>query len=337
MKNTWGRYCLCFVLLAALLTALFIWNINAGSVSFTPGEVLAALLGPPDTGIIWGIRLPRVLAAAILGGALSVAGFLLQTFFANPIAGPFVLGISSGAKLTVSLVMVFLLSRGVHISSMALIFGAFLGSMLSMGFILLLSRRVKRMSMLVVSGVMIGYICSAITDFVVTFADDSNIVNLHNWSLGSFSGTSWDNVGLMAWVVGATLLLTFLLSKPIGAYQMGEVYAQNMGVNIKRFRLELILLSSLLSATVTAFAGPISFVGIAVPHLVKGLLRTAKPLLMIPACFLGGAAFCLFCDLIARTAFAPRDMSISSVTAVFGAPVVLYLMASKRSRGEEGV
>ena len=287
-------------------------------------------------GIIWTIRLPRVLAAAILGGALSVSGFLLQTFFANPIAGPFVLGISSGAKLVVSLVMVGLLSRGIVISSMGMIGAAFAGSMISMGFILLLSRRVRVMSMLVVSGVMIGYICSAVTDFVVTFADDSNIVNLHNWSLGSFSGTSWDNVALMAWVVGVAFLLTFLLSKPIGAYQMGEVYAQNMGVNIKRFRVELILLSSLLSATVTAFAGPISFVGIAVPHLVKGLFRTAKPIVIIPGCFLGGAAFCLFCDLIARTAFAPRDMSISSVTAIFGAPVVLYIMASRRSERGAG-
>ena len=330
MRKLWIRYVACFILLAVLLLVLLVWNICAGSVDFTAEELLAALANPLDAGIIWGIRLPRVLAAAILGGALSVSGFLLQTFFANPIAGPFVLGISSGAKLTVSLCMVLLLSRGVVISSMALILAAFAGSMLSMGFILLLSRRVRQMSMLVVSGVMIGYICSAVTDFVVTFADDSNIVNLHNWSLGSFSGTSWENVGLMALVVGAGLALSFLLSKPIGAYQMGEVYAQNMGVNIRRFRVELILLSSILSACVTAFAGPISFVGIAVPHLVKGLFRTARPVLIIPACFLGGAAFCLGCDLIARTAFAPRDMSISSVTAVFGAPVVLCLMASRR-------
>ena len=330
MKNVSVRYILCFAFLTALTLVLLVWNINAGSVDFSPGEVLSVLLAGPKEGIVWGIRLPRVLAAAILGGALSVSGFLLQTFFANPIAGPFVLGISSGAKLTVSLCMVLLLSRGVVISSMALILAAFAGSMLSMGFILLLSRRVRQMSMLVVSGVMIGYICSAVTDFVVTFADDSNIVNLHNWSLGSFSGTSWENVGLMALVVGAGLALSFLLSKPIGAYQMGEVYAQNMGVNIRRFRVELILLSSILSACVTAFAGPISFVGIAVPHLVKGLFRTARPVLIIPACFLGGAAFCLGCDLIARTAFAPRDMSISSVTAVFGAPVVLCRMASRR-------
>ena len=331
MKNVSVRYVLCFAFLTALTLVLLIWNINAGSVDFSPGEVLSVLLAGPKEGIVWGIRLPRVLAAAILGGALSVSGFLLQTFFANPIAGPFVLGISSGAKLTVSLAMVFLLSRGVVIGSMALILGAFIGSMASMGFILLLSRRVKQMSMLVVSGVMIGYICSAVTDFVVTFADDSNIVNLHNWSMGSFSGTSWDSVGVMSWVVFLSLGLAFLLSKPIGAYQMGEVYAQNMGVNVKRFRVELILLSSVLSACVTAFAGPVSFVGIAVPHLIKSLFRTAKPIVMIPACFLGGAVFCLGCDLIARTVFAPTELNISSVTAVFGAPVVIYLMASRKS------
>ncbi len=331
MRKVWIRYCACFGLLAALLIVLLVWNVCAGSVDFTAAEVLAALASPMAPGIIWGIRLPRVLAAAILGGALSVSGFLLQTFFANPIAGPFVLGISSGAKLTVSLVMIFLLSRGGTAGSMALIAGAFAGSMLSMGFILLLSRRVKQMSMLVVGGVMIGHICSAVTDFLVTFADDSNIVNLHNWSMGSFSGTSWDSVGVMSWVVFLSLGLAFLLSKPIGAYQMGEVYARNMGVNVKRFRVELILLSSVLSACVTAFAGPVSFVGIAVPHLIKSLFRTAKPIVMIPACFLGGAVFCLGCDLIARTVFAPTELNISSVTAVFGAPVVIYLMASRKS------
>ena len=283
----------------------------------------------PDQAIIWRLRAPRMLAAAILGGGLSLSGFLLQTFFANPIAGPFVLGISSGAKLAVSLIMIFLLSRGLASTSAALIGAAFLGAMLSMGFILLISRRVRRMSLLVVCGVMIGYICSAITDFVVTFAEDSNIVNLHNWSMGSFSGIYWDSVGVIALVTGTALVLAFLLSKPIGAYQLGEVYARSMGVNVRRFRVELILLSSLLSACVTAFAGPVSFVGIAVPHLMKRLFGTAKPILMIPACFLGGGAFCLFCDLIARTAFAPREMSISSVTALLGAPVVITMLARR--------
>ena len=143
---------------------------------------------------------------------------------------------------------------------------------------------------------------------------------------------SWGNVKVMATVVLLTMVIVFFMSKPIGAYQLGEVYAQNMGVNIKLFRIGLILLSSILSACVTAFAGPISFVGIAVPHIVKSLLKTARPLLVIPACFLGGAVFCLFCDLIARTVFAPTELSISSVTAVFGAPVVIYIMIRRQKR-----
>ena len=143
---------------------------------------------------------------------------------------------------------------------------------------------------------------------------------------------SWGNVKVMAIVVLLTMVIVFFMSKPIGAYQLGEVYAQNMGVTIKLFRIGLILLSSILSACVTAFAGPISFVGIAVPHIVKSLLKTARPLLVIPACFLGGAVFCLFCDLIARTVFAPTELSISSVTAVFGAPVVIYIMIRRQKR-----
>ena len=330
------RYGISFVILAVLLIFLFIWNVNSGSIHLSVKEILNIIFrhqgDETSYNIVWEIRLPRILAVIILGGALSVSGFLLQTFFNNPIAGPFVLGISSGAKLIVALLMIFFLSRSVSIGSGAMILAAFAGSMISMGFVLLVAKKVHNMSMLVISGVMIGYICSAITDFVVTFADDSNIVNLHNWSLGSFSGLSWENVAVMAVVVGVALILTFLLSKPIGAYQMGEVYAQNMGVNIRAFRVVLILLSSVLSACVTAFAGPISFVGIAVPHLVKSLFRTAKPIVIIPACFLGGAVFCLFCDLIARTVFAPTELSISSVTAVFGAPVVIYMMVSRRTK-----
>ena len=333
-KKAQIRYTVSFLILAVLLLLLFIWNINAGSVHLSVKDIFDIIV--KKTGeqtaynIVWQIRLPRILAAILLGGALSVSGFLLQTFFGNPIAGPFVLGISSGAKLVVSLVMIFLLSKGIASSSAVMILAAFAGSMISMGFILLVSRKVKRMSMLVICGVMIGYICSAITDFVVTFADDSNIVNLHNWSMGSFSGTSWGNVQVCTVVVLISLLLAFLMSKPISAYQLGENYAQNMGVNIKAFRVSLILLSSILSATVTAFAGPISFVGIAVPHLIKSLMKTAKPILVIPGCFLGGAVFCLFCDLIARTVFAPTELSISSVTAVFGAPIVIYMMVRKQ-------
>jgi len=330
------RYVISFVVLGALLAVLFVWNVNAGSVRMSMGEIGRVLFGGNSESmngrIIWNIRLPRILAAVILGGALSVSGFLLQTFFGNPIAGPFVLGISSGAKLVVSLVMIGMIGRGMAVGSGMMILAAFIGAMISMGFILLISRRVQRMSMLIIGGVMIGYICSAVTDFVVTFADDSNIVNLRNWSLGSFSGMSWENVGVMAVVTTVTVMITFFMSKPIGAYQLGEVYAQNMGVNIRLFRFALIVLSSILSACVTAFAGPISFVGIAVPHIAKSMLKSTKPILLIPACFLGGAVFCLFCDLIARTVFAPTELSISSVTAVFAAPIVIYMMIKRRGQ-----
>lgn len=335
-KKLHFRYWLSFIILLILLGVLIFWNINSGSIPISLQDVFRILFLKDGTetayNIIWEIRLPRILAAVILGGALSVSGFLLQTFFGNPIAGPFVLGISSGAKLIVALTMIFLLGKSMVATSGVMIIAAFAGSMISMGFVLLIAKKVNQMSMLVISGIMIGYICSAVTDFVVTFADDSNIVNLHNWSLGSFSGTTWENVSTMTVVVMTALVITFLMSKPIGAYQLGEGYAQNMGVNIKAFRIALILLSSILSACVTAFAGPISFVGIAVPHLVKSLLKTSKPILVIPACFLGGAVFCLFCDLIARTVFAPTELSISSVTAVFGAPVVIYIMIHRKKR-----
>ena len=323
-----------FLLLVVALVLLFFWNIYSGSVSVEPKDVLRLLFQGPDEStqarILWDIRFPRVLAAMLLGGALSISGFLLQTFFANPIAGPFVLGISSGAKLVVALVMILFLGKGLFMGSAAMILAAFAGSMISMGFVLVIARRVRQMSVLVVCGVMISYICSAITDFVVTFADDSNIVNLHNWSMGSFSGTTWDQVRVMTAVVIPVFVLSFCMAKPISAYQLGEEYARSLGVNVKRFRAELILLSSILSACVTAFAGPVSFVGIAVPQLVKRLFGTAKPIVVIPGCFLGGAVFCLFSDLIARTMFAPTELSISSVTAVFGAPVVIWMMIRRK-------
>ena len=334
MKNRIMRCQLGFLLLGFLLAVLAAASFRVGSVSLSLQDIQAILSGTDREStayhILWDIRLPRLLAAALLGGALSVSGFLLQTFFANPIAGPFVLGISSGAKLVVALVMILFLGKGLFMGSATMIMAAFAGSMLSMGFVLVIAKRIRQMSVLVVCGVMISYICSAVTDFVVTFADDANIVNLHNWSMGSFSGMTWDQVRVITVVVLPVFVLAFCMAKPISAYQLGEEYARSLGVNVKRFRAELILLSSVLSACVTAFAGPVSFVGIAVPQLVKRLFGTAKPIVVIPGCFLGGAVFCLFSDLIARTLFAPTELSISSVTAVFGAPVVIWIMIRRK-------
>ena len=313
------RCAVCYAALVILTLLLGIAGICFGSVSISAQDIAVAVFGGEKStasDIILISRLPRVIAAVVLGGALAVSGYLLQTFFANPIAGPFVLGISSGAKLVVALTMIVFLGNGVMLDSA--------------GLIIPVSGRAQKNYMLIVCGIMIGYICSAITEFVVTFADDSNIVNLHNWSMGSFSGIGMDQAAVMSAVVFAAMIPTFLLSKQIGAYQLGEAYARNSGVNIRWFRLAVILLSSLLSACVTAFAGPVSFVGIAVPHIVKRMLGTAKPRAVTPASFLGGACFCLLCDLIARTVFAPTELSIGSVTAVLGAPVVIVIMMSRK-------
>lgn len=322
------RYMAAFILLGVGVLVFLILNCCIGSVKIPMADIISAVKGNEieNSRILWDIRLPRAFAAMILGGALALAGYLLQSFFHNPIAGPFVLGISSGAKMVVAIVMVFLMGQAVRVSSAVLIIAAFIGAMISMGFVLLMSKRVNNMSMLVVSGVMIGYICSAITEFIVTFANDADIVNLHNWSRGSFSGMTWNQVAVMAVVIAVTSIAVFMLAKPLSAYELGEAYARNMGVNVRLLRVMLVILSSLLSACIVAFAGPISFVGIAAPHLVKSLLKTTKPILMIPACFLGGSLFCMFCDLLARILLAPTELSISTVTAVFGAPVVLWVM-----------
>jgi len=325
-----------FLLLIMLLLLSLIWSVCSGSVSVPIMEFLQELREPKLRGmawtIIWGIRLPRALAALILGGALALSGYLLQTFFHNPIAGPFVLGISSGSKLLVALVMVGFLEWNITINSGMLVAAAFAGALLSMLFVLLVARKMEQMAMLIVGGVMIGYICSAITDFVVTFASDADIVNLHNWSRGSFSGMTWENVAVMAGVTFVSAAAVFLLSKPIGAYQMGETYAKSMGVNVAHLRFFMVILSSILSGCVAAFAGPVSFVGIAVPHLIRWLFADTRPLVLIPGCFLGGSVFCLFSDWLARTVFAPTELSISTVTAVFGAPVVIFVMMRKHRK-----
>lgn len=321
--------------LVAALVILFTASLGIGSVKIPATHVWRALTGTSadmdEASIILRIRLPRAVMAMLLGGALALSGFLLQTYFGNPIAGPFILGISSGSKLTVALLMVSVMNAGRVLSSFGMILAAFSGAMAVTFFILLIAHRVSGMASLLVAGIMVGYICSALTDFVVTFADDSDIVNLHNWSQGSFSGANMTQVLPAALTVAVCFALAFLGAKPIGALMLGENYAASMGVNVRTFRVLLILVSSVLSAAVAAFAGPISFVGVAVPYLIQTMMRTSRPQIVIPVTFLGGALFCLGADLIARTVFAPTELNISTVTAIFGAPVVIFMMVNGRS------
>lgn len=349
------RFSFIMLLLSSMLVLALAMNVSTGSVSIAlqdvsrmiwngirgciadilapgrqAGELNSVINGSTESQILFRIRIPRMLLAAVLGGALSVSGYLLQVFFRNPIAGPFVLGISSGAKMTVGITLIFLGPYIGSASSLTLILAAFLGSLLITFVVLLFSQKVQSMSMLLVIGIMVGYICGAVTDFCITFADEHDVANLTNWSMGTFSGASWDNVRTAMLMCIPGVLAALLLSKPISAYALGEGYAKSMGIRIKPFRIMLIMLSSLLSACVTALAGPISFVGIAVPHITRTLLKSSKPVFVIPAAFLCGAVFCVFCDLIARTVFAPTELAIGTVTSVFGAPVVIYMMVKRR-------
>ena len=326
-----------FLLLGLLCGIAAAASLYAGRTDFPFGRILRILFfhdgSVQECNIIFKIRLPRMLMALLLGGALSLSGFLLQTYFQNPIAGPFVLGISSGAKMAVAFALIVLAQyRLAAARPWLLVVAAFIGALFSTSLVLLVSGRVHLNSSLLVVGIMIGYITSSVTDFLITFANDADIVNLHSWSAGSFSGMSMDDVSLCCTLILPAVVLTFLLAKPIGAYRLGEQYAQSMGVDVRLFRPLLILLSSLFSSCVTAFAGPVTFVGIAVPFLVKQCLGTAEPLLLIPACFLGGAAFCSFCDLVARLLLAPLELNLSTVTSFFGAPVVIFMLVRRHAR-----
>ena len=331
------RRCMVFLSFVLLLVTAALWNIRSGSVSIPLKETLSILArkGDPDStayNVIWKIRLPRILLSAILGGALSLSGFLIQTFFRNPVAGPFVLGISSGAKMFLAIATIAVSGLFSNMPVSATVAASFAGSVLSMLIVILFTGKVRSMSSLLVIGMMISYICSAVTDLLINFANDSDIVNLTHWSMGSFSAASWQSVRISALIIIPAFFVVLFFSKQMEAYSLGEGYASSLGVDIGRLRVLLVLLTGVLSASVAAFAGPISFVGIAVPHICRMLLKTEKPILMIPASFLCGAVFCMLCDLAARMLFSPTELSISTVTSAVGAPVVIWLMLTRRNR-----
>lgn len=332
------RTIISFIILIAMLLFAIGLNLGKGSVELNLKDIKDVIIGNRgftklEYNVLFKIRLPRILSAILFGGALSISGYLLQTFFKNPIVGPFVLGISSGARLFVGF---FILTTAtmpfLNSSSLGMFLVSFAGSMLAMILVLIFARSAESVSTLIVIGIMVGYIASAGTNFMITFASENNIANLQNWSLGSFSGVTWDMLKVSSWIIIPATILVFFLSKPLEGYLLGENYAKSMGINIKAFRVILVILSSILSACVTAFAGPISFVGIAVPHLTRLSTKTSNPKILTPAIFLLGASFTLLADYFARTLFAPTELNISTVTSFIGAPLVIWLMSNRGKR-----
>lgn len=328
-----------FLLMFLLILSFFAFAfcVGFGSVKISLKEVIQIIFNrelsnSTNKDIIMDIRLSRAIATLVGGAALALSGLLLQIFFKNPIVEPYILGISSGATLFVALVMLGGFSLGFeNPSPYVLIFGAFLGSLLVMMLVVVFAIRVKNIITLLIIGIMVGYICSAVTNILTAFADKEQLYGFIMWTKGSFSGFTWNNVGVLTSVGIPILIASFFTVKPLNAFLMGEEYAKSMGVNIKKFRLIIILIASILTAVVTAFTGPIAFIGLAVPHISRLIFKTSDNRVLIPGTVILGAIVTAFCDLICRTLFAPIELPISAITSFIGAPIVIYLILKRRA------
>lgn len=331
-----ARYAGLFILFLVLLAVSLLVNIGVGTESIPFVEVCKIICQNVSDStygaIIWEIRLPRALAGALCGAYLAAAGLLLQVFFRNPIVGPYILGVSSGAALMVGLVMLGGLSLGIlSIHPLFISVAAFAGALAVMLIILTVAGRIRSVVTLLVIGLMTGYLCHAITSVLIAFAEEKKLKGFVLWQMGSFSGICWNEVYLVSVMGGGLLFGAYLLCKPLNALLLGEDYAKSMGVNITLFRLLIVTFSSALAGMVTAFAGPVAFIGLAVPHMARLTFGTSDNKILIPGAALLGAAVTSLCDLIARLLFSPVELPISAITAIFGAPVVIGLLLRKKT------
>lgn len=322
---------------AALIT-VFLLNVGLGSADIEIKTIADIILGKTAgndtfTLIIKKVRLPRAYATIVGGAAISVSGLLLQTFFMNPIVEPYILGVTSGSSLFIALVFLGGFTMGMpYVTPYMLFAGSFTGAMLVMCFIMFTAKKTKNILTLLIVGMMAGYICSSATSILAAFAEREAIANFSMWTMGSFAGFTMGNVEILFLLVAPFLFLSFLLSKQLNALGMGERYAESMGVNVRRIRYLIILFSSVLTAAVTAFAGPVSFIGLAVPHICRIIFYTSDAKILIPASVLGGGLMLGFCDLVARNIMSPVELPLGAITALIGAPVVVYLLASRSEK-----
>ena len=334
---------LILTLIAGSIALFFVLNLVLGSVAIPLRSVVHILLGM-DAGesevwrnIVWKSRVPQSLTALVAGAGLAVSGLQMQTVFRNPLAGPSVLGISSGASLGVALVILLsgsvggvALSKLGYIGELALTIAATVGSLSVMALIVFVSQKVKGSVTLLIIGVMIGYVANAIIGMLKYFSVEEDIRAYVIWGLGSFARVSGNQMMLFITIMAVLLPLSLLLIKTLNLLLLGEAYARNLGLNIKRARFWVISCAGILTAIVTAYCGPVIFLGLAVPHLCRGLLRTSDHRILMPASILTGAALALVCNLIARMPGFEGALPVNSVTALIGAPIVVYVLFSKR-------
>lgn len=318
-----------------LLLVSGVLAIGIGSVYISPLKVLKVLFSPGEKDaveyiIIYNMRLARVVASLTGGAALALSGLLLQILFNNPIADPYVLGISSGARLFVGIAMLGGLTFGFNASNPWFMFlGAFLGAFTVMLFMLAFASKIKSVTTLLIVGIMIGYLCSSLVGMLIAFSDDSSIADFTKWNMGSFGLITWEKNAVLAIVCSTFILLSFMISKKLNALLLGEAYAKTMGIHTKRLRIVIILISGVLTAVVTAFAGPIAFVGMSVPHMARMALKTQDARVLLPVTVISGGIFGVVCDLLARTLARPDELPIGTVTSFVGVPIVLFLLIKR--------
>lgn len=330
------------LLIMASIFLFFFLNLVLGSVSIPLRAVWNILWGTGNESviwqnIIWKSRVPQALTALVAGAGLSVSGLQMQTVFRNPLAGPSVLGISSGASMGVAFVVLLsgslggvALSKLGFMGEMALTIAAIAGSLSIMALIVFVSQKVRGNVTLLIIGVMIGYIANAVIGVLKFFSVEEDIRAYVIWGLGSFARVSGDQMTLFICIMVVLLPLSFLLVKTLNLLLLGDAYARNLGLNIKRARLLVITCSGVLVAIVTAYCGPIIFLGLAVPHLCRGMFRTSDHRILMPASLLAGASLALVCNLIARMPGFEGALPVNSVTALVGAPVVMSVLFNKR-------
>ncbi|MCT4644158.1 MAG: iron ABC transporter permease [Carboxylicivirga sp.] len=342
MRRQRIKWILGFVLLAVLMLLLFIVNIGYGSVSIPYADILNVLGGGEAsrtawTAIILNSRLPQTTTALLAGAGLAVGGLQMQTLFRNPLAGPSILGISSGAGLGVALVILFAGNvLGMSISTyglmghMTVVGAAFFGAFFILLLIVFFARSLRDNTILLIVGIMVGYAVSAVIGVMKFYSPKEDVHAYVIWGLGSFSNVSWEHLKVLMPVVVLGLVFSLLLIKPLNVFVLGENYAENLGINIKRVRIFILCCTGLLTAAITAFCGPIAFLGLAVPHLTKGLFRTVDQKVLMPAVILAGGVLALFCNFIARMPGFDGALPINVVTGLIGAPIVISVIIKRR-------
>jgi iron complex transport system permease protein len=333
-------YRLSFVLISVALCLAVVLNISSGSVSIPFSATLSGLLGKPLEVpsweyILWDYRVPKALTALLVGGGLSLSGLLMQTLFRNPLAGPFVLGISSGASLGAALLLMgasFVSSFASlsFVGDVSLVIAASLGSFLVLAVVLIVAQRIRDTMALLIIGLMFGSITSALVSVLAYFTSAESLQRFIFWSFGSVGNLSSQQLSLLAGIVILGVLLCVLSIKALNAFLLGEHYAKSLGVSLKKSRLVIIIAAGLLAGGITAFAGPIVFIGLAVPHLTRQIFDTMEHRILVPAVFLYGAILMLLCDTLAQLPNSVNVLPINAITSLVGAPVVIWLLVRKR-------